>query len=177
MMINRNLFKESESFKNVEKDLGYIISRIASDEKIMKLLSLQENKSENLSAKEKKQILEECVYIVPNIQSLNDKGWSCISVQFNNFTKNGENPEYRDKMLIFNVLCGFDTWNMGDFKLRPYQIAGRLDVLFDKKPLANSYSIRFLTAQNTIVDDDVAGISLVYEVIYNISGDKKEELD
>ena len=58
MRINKNFFKESESFKNVEKDLNYIVSKIAEDDKLLKLLSLQENRTESLSAQERKEILQ-----------------------------------------------------------------------------------------------------------------------
>ena len=34
MMINRDKFKKSESFKNVEKDLAYIVSKIREDEEL-----------------------------------------------------------------------------------------------------------------------------------------------
>ena len=66
---------------------------------------------------------------------------------------------------------------MGDFKLRPYQIAGRLDVFFDKKKLANSYSINFLDANGKIISDNFGGLTLIYDVIYNIDGDKRDELE
>ena len=177
MIGNRSAFKNSESFKNVEKDLSYIVSKIAEDEQLLKLLSLQENKEGKLTSEEKREILKECVHIVPKVDELNEKGWSCVVVHFNNFTMNGNNPEYRDKMLIFNIICSFESWNMGDFKLRPYQIAGRLDVLFNNKTLANSYKIEFLTAQNVLVDDEIAGVSMAYQVIYNIDGDKRDELE
>jgi len=171
MRIGKNLLKNSESFKNVEKDLAYIVSSISQDEKLLKLLSLQENRVEKLSGEEKKKILKKCIKIVPKIENINETDWSCISIIFDNFSPNMENPEYRDKILIFNIICNFDSWDMEDFKLRPYQIAGRLDVLFDKKTLDGTYSIDFLSADNLILDDEIAGITLTYSVIYGKDGD------
>ena len=49
----KDMFKFSESFKNVEKDLGYIVSKIMEDEKLLKLLSLQEDKVGKFTDKEK----------------------------------------------------------------------------------------------------------------------------
>jgi hypothetical protein len=171
MRINKNLLKNSESFKNVEKDLNYIVSKIAQDDILLKLLSLQENNMEPLSSEERKEILQKCIKIIPKIDNINETDWSFIGISFDNFVPNLENPEYRDKTLIFDIVCNFDTWNLGDFKLRPYQIAGRLDVLFDKQSLADTYTIDFMSAENIIVDDEIAGVNLVYSVIYGKASD------
>lgn len=172
MVIGKNIFQQSESFKNVEKDLAYIVSSISQDDKILKYLSLQENRIDDLTSKEKKTILQKCVKIVPKITAINSGDWSYLTVHFDNFLPNGENPAHRDKFLIFDIICNFDTWDMEDFKLRPYQIAGRLDVLFDNKSLCGTYSLKFLNASSLILDDDVAGLTLIYEVTYSEGSDR-----
>lgn len=177
MMINRNaMIKDSESFKNVEKDLAYIVSKISEDEQLLKLLSLQENRTDKLTNEEKRNILKECVKIVPIVRedSLNDKGWTCLSVQFSNFMRNEENPEHRDKYLIFNIISDFNTVNMQDFKLRPYLIAGRIDALFDKKSLAGTYTINFLSAETIPLDEDTFGMGLAYAVTYSLGSDRND---
>lgn len=171
MRIGKNLFKDSESFKNVEKDLNYIVSKISQDDRLLKLLSLQEDKVESLTPEEKKEILKKCVKIVPKVNNINETNWSFIGITFDNFTPNLENPKYRDKVLIFDIICNFDTWNMDDFKLRPYQIAGRLDVLFNEQSLADTYTINFMSANNIILDEEIAGINLCYSVIYGTESD------
>ena len=171
MRINKNFFKESESFKNVEKDLNYIVSKIAEDDKLLKLLSLQENRTESLSAQERKEILQKCIKIVPKVDDINQTNWSFIGISFDNFVPNIENPEHRDKVLIFDIIRNFDTWNLGDFKLRPYQIAGRLDILFDKQSLADTYTINFMGANSILMDEEIAGINLTYSVIYGTKTD------
>ena len=173
MRLGKNLLKDSESFKNVEKDLNYIVSKISQDDRILKLLSLQENKIEPLTQEEKKEILNKCVKIIPKAENINESDWAFIGIIFDNFTPNLENPKYRDKVLIFDIVCNFDTWNMGDFKLRPYQIAGRLDVLFNEQTLDGTYNISFMSAGNIIVDEEIAGINLCYSVIYSTDSDKE----
>lgn len=177
MMINRDKFKESESFKNVEKDLAYIVSKIREDDKLLKLLSLQEDKIDKLTDEEKKEILNKCIKIVPKVEpsDLDEKGWSIVAMQFSQFTRNVENPEHRDKFLVFNIISNFDTVNMGDFKLRPYQIAGRLDALFDNKSLVGTYTIQFLNADTITLDEDTFGMSLVYTVTYSKASDRNDE--
>lgn len=177
MMLNRNRFKKSESFKNVEKDLAYIVSKIKEDDELLKLLSLQENKIGKLSEEEKREILKQSIKIVPKVEpsDLDEKGWSIIAIQFSQFTRNVENPAHRDKFLVFNIISNFDTVNMGDFKLRPYQIAGRLDVLFDNKSLVGTYTIQFLNADTITLDENTFGMSLVYEVTYTKASDRNDD--
>ena len=172
MRINANLLKTSETFKNVEKDLAYIAQKIYEDEPLLKLLTLKENQTAPLTQEEKKTILNNNVRIVPKITDLDFTEESYLVIHFNEFIPNEENPEYRDKFLIFDIICNFDTWNMGDFKLRPYQIAGRLDMLFDKKGLSSSYSINFLNGEVLVIDDEIAGLTLAYNVIYNKDEDR-----
>lgn len=173
----KNMFKFSESFKNVEKDIGYIVSKIYEDTQTLKLLSLRENDTEVLTEKEKKAILDRCVKIVPKVtpEDVGDEGYSIISMQFTTFTKNASNPAHRDKFLVFNIISHYDNVNMGDFKLRPYQIAGRLDALFDKKSLAGTYSIEFLSADTITLDDDIFGMSLIYTVTYSEKSDRNDD--
>ena len=171
MRIGKNLFKESESFKNVEKDLNYIVSKISQDDRLLKLLSLQEKRVEALTEEEKQEILKKSIKIVPKIEAINETDWSYIVIVFDGFSPNMENPKYRDKFLNFDIVCNFDTWNMQDFKLRPYQIAGRLDVLFNEQSLDGTYTINFLSADNLILDDEIAGITLTYSVTYGTESD------
>jgi hypothetical protein len=175
MLVNRNAFKNSESFKNVEKDLSYIVSKIIEDEQLLKLLSLKENQTEKLTAEEKKKILNKCINIVPKVYTIDKKEpWSYINIVFDTFTPNETNTEYRNKILYFDIVCDWDTWNMGDFKLRPYLIAGRLDAIFNKKPLNNGYSIEFIGSDDLSIDDSLAGLILVYMVTYGNYTDRRD---
>lgn len=172
MKINANLLKTSETFKNVEKDLAYIAQKIYEDEPLLKLLCLKEGQTEHLTQEEKKAILTKNIKIVPRVDDIDTTEESYIVVHFNEFMPNEKNPAFRDKFLIFDIICSFDTWNMGDFKLRPYQIAGRLDMLFDKKGLSSSYTIDFLNGEVLVIDDEIAGLTLAYNVTYNKDEDR-----
>jgi hypothetical protein len=52
-------------------------------------------------------------------------------ISFDNFTRNGTNPEFRDNIIEFDIICHFDQWHMKDFELRPYKIAAELDSMFN----------------------------------------------
>ena len=172
MMINRDsgMFLKS-SFNSVEKDLAYITQKIGENESLLKLLVLKENDTNRLTAEEKKEILKNNIKIVPKLTDCNTDVESYIVINFDNFTQNEENSEYRDKMLIFDIICHLDTWNMGDFKLRPYKILGHLDMMFNKKSLDGTCTIDFIGANVLSMDDSISGITAFYSVIYPVKGD------
>ena len=176
MMINRDRFKNSPSYKNIEKDLAYLVTKIMENETLLKLLSLREDQVEPLTQKEKKEIVDACIKIVPKIEMIDEeKPWSYIVITFDNITPNESNSEYRDKVLFFDVVCHFDTWNMGDFKLRPYQIVGELDKMFDKKALADSFTMNFVGTTSLTVDDNIAGLIHTYSATYGVNRDRVDE--
>lgn len=175
MMVTRDsgMFLKS-SFNSVEKDLAYITQKISENESLMKLLVLKENDTKPLSAKEKKEILKNNIRIVPKLSDFNTDVESYIVISFDNFTQNNENPEYRDKILIFDIICHLDTWNMDDFKLRPYKILGHLDMMFNKKSLDGTCTINFMGANVLSSNESISGITALYSVIYPIKGDSIE---
>ena len=99
-----------------------------------------------------------------------------IIVEFDNFTPNATNPEFRDHIISFDIICHFDQWHLKDFQLRPYRIAAEIDSMIDKKHLAGIGETQFLGANQIILNDEFAGISLMYSVI-NGEDDRKNMLN
>jgi hypothetical protein len=69
-----------------------------------------------------------------------------VIISFDNFVPNANNPEFRDNIVSFDIVCHFDQWNLGDFKLRPYKIAAEIDTLFNDKHLTGIGTLQFLGA-------------------------------
>ena len=38
-----------------------------------------------------------------------------IIISFDNFTPNATNPEFRDNIISFDVICHFDQWHLKNF--------------------------------------------------------------
>jgi hypothetical protein len=72
-------------------------------------------------------------------------------------------------------VCHFDQWNLGDFKLRPYKIAAEIDTLFNDKHLTGIGTLQFLGANQLVLTDEFAGVSLLYAAIHG-EDDKKNML-
>jgi len=171
MWINKpDYLTAKSSFLNIEKDLANVVSRIAASDPILNLLVMKDV-TNVLTSAERQKIVRNNIKVVPKIHNLNTSAESYIVITFNNFITNMSSEEYRDKTLTFDIICNFDTWNMGDFKLRPYSIAGYLDSIFNHTSLDGTFKINFVNANNLLIDDSIAGVTLNYAVIYGTGED------
>ena len=55
---------------------------------------------------------------------------------------------------------------MKDFELRPYKIAAELDSMFHDKHLTGIGTLKFLGANQMILNDEYAGLCVMYEAIH-----------
>jgi len=76
-----------------------------------------------------------------------------VVITFDNFVPNAKNPEFRDCTISFDILCHPDHWNLGNFQLRPYKIAGEIDGMFNKKKMTGIGELQFLGANNLVLND------------------------
>jgi hypothetical protein len=103
--------------------------------------------------------------ICPKVE-IDKSMFSYILITFYDFIPNATNPEYRDNLITFNILCHFNSWNLGDFKFRPYKIAGELDSMFEGKNIFGIGKLEFVGAKQTIVNDEFGSLSLIYSAIH-----------
>ena len=159
------------SFLSIEKDMGTIISKMFDNERLKKLL-LNNTKDALLKPYDQKyaedvSLLIEDGYIrmVPKLYVDKDV-LNYIIVSFDNFIPNMTNPEFRDNIISFDIICHFDQWQMKDFQLRPYKIAAEIDTLFNNRHLSGIGELQFLSASQLLINDEFAGISLVYTAVH-----------
>lgn len=99
-----------------------------------------------------------------------------IIISFDNFTPNATNPEFRDNIISFDIVCHFEQWQLNDLALRPYKIAAEIDTMFDNKHLTGIGTLQFLGANQIILNDEFAGLSLMYQAVHG-GEDKKGMLN
>lgn len=162
------LYDKKSSFLSMEKDFSIIITKMLEDEQLKKLLYYKTDDCllrPNLTQEETFSLIGKHIRIVPKIEKT-DEQISYVIISFDNFTPNATNPQFRDNIITFDILCNFDLWNMGDFKLRPYKIAGRIDARLNNQKLSGIGTLQFLGANNLIINDQIAGITLMYSAIH-----------
>lgn len=163
---NTNLFPQS-GFLSVEKDFALITQKILENKRLQKLLYYADKNClslPDLSQKEVLSLLNNQIKIVPKIE-VDSELWTYIIISYDNFTLS-ENPEFRDNILSFDILCHFNQWNLGDFKLRPYAIAGEIDAMLNNQKLTGIGELQFLGANQLILNDEFGGLSLMYSAVH-----------
>ena len=167
MKIEGNLQPKS-SFLSMEKDASLISNMLLRNERLKKLLYyttpdcldrkiLTEDQSLELFGKN--------IKLVPKLY-VDNSVLNYIILSFDNFTPNMTNPEFRDNIIEFDIICHFDQWQLKDFQLRPYRIAAEVDSMFDKKHLSGIGHLHFLGANQMILTDEYAGLCLMYQAIH-----------
>lgn len=173
MRIDNYQFPKS-SFLSIDKDLNLIISKLLKNQRFKKLLYYPTTDClnlPNLTDKESVELFGKNIRIVPKIDI--DPGvQSYVNICFDGFIPNATNPEFRDNTIIFDIYCNYDVWQMEDFQLRPYRIAGEIDSMLNGKHLTGIGDLEFVSANFIGVGQDYGGIMLIYRAVHG-GEDKK----
>ena len=156
------------SFLSLEKDAAIIVKEMLGCKDLKKLLFYEDKNClslPDLTPEQTASLIDKQIMICPK-SNIDKEMMSYIIVTFDDFVPNATNPEYRDNLITFNVVCHYDSWNLGDFRLRPYKIAGQLDSLFDGKNVFGIGKLEFVGAKMIVLNDEFGGISLVYATIH-----------
>ena len=177
MKIETYKFPKS-SFLSVEKDLSIVTDMILKNDNLKKLLyhtTPNALKMRNLTEDEAFSMFGKNIKIIPKL-SVDGSVLNYIIVSFDNFTGNRTNPEFRDNVIEFDIICHFDQWQLTDSQLRPYRIAAEIDSMLDGKKLTGIGTLEFLGANQIILTDEFAGLCLMYNAIHG-EEDKKKMLN
>ena len=166
------------SFMSVQKDLTIITDQMLKDTRLTKLLYYTTNDALNRPKLSEQQLVElfgKNIKIVPKLY-VDGSVLTYVIISFDNFTTNAENPQFRDNIVTFDIICHFDQWQLEDFKLRPYLIAAEIDTLFNNQHLTGIGTFQFLGCNQIILNDEFAGLTLMYSAIHG-GEDKNYNLD
>ena len=118
----------------------------------------------NLTEEQKYSLMNKQIKIVPKIY-VDSSVLAYIIISMDNFTPS-ENPQFRDNIITFDIICHFDQWQLKDFELRPYKIAAEIDSMFNNKHLSGIGLLQFLGANQIILTDEFAGLTLMYQAVH-----------
>lgn len=86
---------------------------------------------------------------------------SYIILEFDDFVPS-ENPEYRNCVISFTIISQLDYWEMDDYKLRPWAIAGYIDGILDGCKLSGIGKLNFMGATQVVLSEYLGGVLLRY---------------
>lgn len=161
------------SFLSINKDMRLLVDKFLSNDRLCKLLHYTNKDALNeakLTDEEKIALFGKEIKLVPKLY-IDKSVLTYIVISFDNFIESS-NPEFRDNIIEFDIICHFDQWSLTDFNLRPYRIAAEIDSMLDKQKLTGIGKIEFLGANQIILNDEFAGLCLMYKT-YHGEEDKK----
>lgn len=161
------------SFLSNEKDMNIIISKMLKNERLKRLLfytSRDALDKPNLTEDQSLELLNKNIKLVPKLY-VDDPVLNYIFISFDNFTPSG-NPEFRDNIIEFDIVCHYDQWMLKDFALRPYKIAAEIDSMFTDSRLTGIGKLQFIGGTQQNYSDEFAGICLLYAAVHG-EEDKK----
>lgn len=172
MKIEKYKYPKS-SFLSVDKDLSLITDKIMENERLQRLLyytskdALQQPK---LTEDQKIELFGKNIKVVPKLY-VDGTVLNYIIISFDNFVPSG-NPEFRDNVIEFDIICHFDQWQLNDLSLRPYKIAAEIDSMFNDQKLTGIGLLQFLSGSQIVLNDEFAGFCLMYEAVHGGEDEK-----
>lgn len=161
------------SFLSLEKDTSIIMNKILGNERLKRLLYYTTPDAlarPNITEEQSIELIGKNIKIVPKMK-VDNEVLNYLFIIFDNFTET-DNPEFRDNLVEFDIVCHFDQWNLKDFALRPYKIAGELDSMFNKSKLTGLGRLNFVSANQLLLGDEFGGVCLFYQAVHG-EEDKK----
>lgn len=150
------------------KDAAIIIDRILSNPNLLRLLVYETRDWQSQPLPNGEQIKElftsHQISSVPKIK-IDSKEKTYIRLTYGTVIRNASNPEYRDNTFCIDIICHYDNWDLGDFELRPYRVAGEIDAMLDKTHLTGIGELEFVSATPYVYNEEFAGVSLTYLAI------------
>lgn len=169
MRVGKNYFPKS-SFLSTDKDLSLVIKKIMENQKLLKMLYYTQKdclQAPDLNSSQIYEMINKQIKIIPQIK-IDEECPIYLIVSLDNYTPNFTNPEFRDCTIQFDILCSPDHWNLGNFQLRPYKIAGELDALFDGQKLTGIGEVQFLGGKRLLLNSDLMGFTLIYSAVHGV---------
>ena len=179
MKINTYEFTDS-SFLSIDKDMSIIVDKIFKNDRLKKLLyyttpdCLEAGKYPKLDAKQTAELFGKQIKIVPKAP-IEPEVLNYVIIDFDNFVPNEKNPEFRDNIIAFHIMCHFDQWHLKDYQLRPYKIAAEIDSMLNEKHLTGIGKLHFLSCNRHTLNDEYGGLVMMYAAIHG-DEDKRNPL-
>ena len=167
--MKKNLYEfPKSSFLGMAKDTSLIMDKILSNKTLLKLLYYNtpnwKNEPNLTSAQTKELFSKKIISNIPKIVVDKEKQ-NYLRITYDSFTPNQTNPFYRDHLVEIKIICHFEDWDINDFELRPYRIAGEIDSMLDGEHLTGIGELSFIGADQDVYDDEYGGITLRYLAI------------
>ena len=111
----------------LSRKTGYlfrILNKIMNNQRICRLLKYQNENpfDENLSDVDGLDLIHKQICIIPKIPEPDGDERSFLTIFFDKYIVNTQNPDFKLSTIRFDIICPFNEWIVNDSNLRPYLI-------------------------------------------------------
>lgn len=162
------------SFLSIEKDAGIIVDRICANERLKRLLyytTPDAMEKPNLTDDQMYELFKKNIKLVPKVY-VDGSVLNYLIISFDKFVTNETNPEFRNNLIEFDIVCNFEQWHLKDYQLRPFRIAAELDSMLSDTRLTGIGKLEYVDAELFVLNDYYGGVCLTYQAIHG-EEDKK----
>lgn len=167
MKINTYEYPKS-SLLGMPKDAALIMDKILSNQTILKLLAYGvrdwKDKPDVTPDMIEEMFETKQISSVPKVK-IDRPEKTYLRLIYGTMIPNSTNTEYRDNTFGIDIICHYENWDLGNFDLRPYRIAGEIDAMLNKMHLTGIGELNFVSAAPYIYDEEFMGVSLTYLAI------------
>ena len=172
----------SSSFLSCEKDIEEILKKLfisskPYSDKLKRLLVINtkdclENDSEIVKEKINSITLpklrkEGYIKLEPKLKfGEHEEVKAYLIIACDHFTPNSTNPYYRDCNVTFDIICHTDYWDLGNYRVRPIQIAGYIDGILNGTRLSGIGRFEFLGCSQLVLNEELSGYTLMYRAVH-----------
>ncbi len=150
------------------KDAALIMNKILSNQNVLKLLAYNtrdwKQKPDVSGEMIKEMFATKQISSVPKIL-VDRPEKTYLRLIYGSVIRNATNPEYRDNTFGIDIICHYENWELGDFDMRPYRIAGEIDSMLDKTHLTGIGLLEFVSLTPYVYDEEFFGVTLTYLAI------------
>lgn len=161
----KNSLNTWTSFQTVPKTLETIVEMCLHNDRLKRLLYYTDPHALSLPPLNREQtasLVGTSIKIVPKLEIDPDiKPYIIISLD--QFVPNPGQTTFKQVTLSIDVLCAYKDWNLTDFNLRPYAIAGELDGMINNSFVSGGIGA-FKGAKQLILNEHLGGCTLYYDL-------------
>lgn len=162
----KSMLGRYSSFASVESTLSKVVERLMKNDRLKRLLYYTDRHALGLPKLDQEQtysLLNNQIRIVPKL-TIDHDAKPYVIISLDNFVPFENQTTFRSFQLTFDVIVPFEFWQLDNFKLRPYAIAGEIDAMINNDFIFGSQVADFMGAKQLILNEALGGLSLYYNV-------------
>ena len=102
---------------------------------------------------------------------------SYIVISYDNFTPTETNDQYADCILMIDIICHSDYWDLGDFRIRPIKIAGYINGLLNGARMSGTGKLQWIGMNEIVLTEELSGYCLMYSATHGVDDIEKIPLE